>query len=740
MRDVKRIVPVPENPMRPRSRSSLAATLLVAGFLANASVLAVDRGAPATTVAPVTDTYHGVTVTDPYRWLENGADPKVEAWSASQNARTRTYLDRLPERHALFDRILSLTDAASPAYHDLHEAGGRLFALAVQPPKQQPLVVAMDPSGDPATARAVVDPNAIDPGGQTEIDWYVPSPDGRLVAASLSRNGSEDGTVHVFDVSSGHELGEAVPRAQYPTAGGSLAWKADSSGFWYTRYPGAERPEADRHVYQQVYFHALHADPSSDAYVAGKDFPRIAEIVLDGSQNRNGVLMSVANGDGGAFAQYVIAQADGRVRKVSDFADKVVAASIGPDDVLYLVSRKNAPRGQLLAVPLSDPVLAHAKVLVKQGDGVIEGGGEFGGEAVAVTPSSLYLRELVGGPSRVSIYGHDGSPQGVVPLPPVTAVGEVEPAGNGHVLVAFDSYLEPHQVVRYDETAKRVENTALASTSPVSFDGITVKRAFAVSRDGTRVPFNVVMNKDTELDGRNPLLLYGYGGYDISEEPRFLGAGLRAWLAAGGVYVDANLRGGGEYGETWHRQGALLNKQHVFDDFIAVARQLVAQRYTSPQHLAILGGSNGGLLMGAALTQAPQMFRAVVSLVGIYDMMRIELDANGAFNTTEFGTVKDPAQFRAMLAYSPYQAVRDGVRYPAVFMATGTHDGRVNPAQSRKMIARLQAATASDHPVYLSISDKAGHGIGSSVAVRVGQQADYLAFLFDQLGMSLPKS
>ncbi len=726
--------------MRSTLRSRFAAMAGLAAVLASEPSHAADPGVPTTAVVPVTDVYHGVSITDPYRWLENGADPKVEAWSKAQDARTRAYLDRLPQRRALFDRILSLTNAASPAYHDLHEAAGPPFAPAVQPPKQQPLVIVMDPAGDPATKRAVIDPNEIDPTGQTEIDWYVPSPDGRLVAASLSRNGSEDGTVHVFDVLTGKDLGDAVPRVQYPTAGGSLAWKGDCSGFWYTRYPGVERPEADRHFYQQVYFHKLHADSATDGYVAGKDFPRIAEIALNGGQSRNGVLISVGNGDGGEFAQYVIVQATGHVVKVSDFADKVIAASIGPDDVLYLVSRKGAPRGQLLSLPLSDPSLAQAKILVKQSDGVIEGGGEFGGEAVAVTHGSLYLRELVGGPSRVSIYGHDGTPQGVLPLPPVTAVSEVEPSGDGHLLVGFDSYLEPHQVARYDEATRALKTTKLASTSPVDFNGIVVKREFAASRDGTRIPYNIVMNKHTRLDGRNPLLLYGYGGYSISDEPRFLGAGFRTWLAAGGIYVDTNLRGGGEYGETWHQQGALVGKQHVFDDFIACGRQLVSEHYTSPQHLAILGGSNGGLLMGAALTQAPQMFRAVVSLVGIYDMMRIELDANGAFNTTEFGTIKDPQQFRAMLAYSPYQAVHDGVRYPAVFMATGTHDGRVNPAQSRKMIARLQTATASGRPVYLSISDKAGHGIGSSVAVRVGQQADYMAFLFNQLGMTLPKS
>ncbi len=720
------------------SRSLLALFLLAAP-----AARAADPGAPPSAIVPVIDHYHGVAVTDPYRWLEDGADPRVLAWSDAQNRRTRGVLDALPVRAALHARILAAASRTSPSYHALTVAGGRLFSLTTQPPKQQPMVTVMPVSGDPAAGHVVVDPNALDPAGQTAIDWFVPAPDGSKVAVSLSRNGSEDGAVHVFDVATGRQVGEVVPRAQYPTAGGSLAWKADSSGFWYTRYPGADRPEAERHFFQQVYYHALGSDPAQDRYVLGHDFPRIAEIALDASQNPNAVLVSVANGDGGQFEHFVIAPGgspNGRITQVTHFEDAVVAGAIGPDDRLYLVSKRDAPRGKLLSLPLSDLALAHAKLLVPEGPGAIQGGGEFGGVPVVVTRTALYLRELVGGPSQVAIFAHDGTPRGRIGLPPIAAVDELEATRDGHVLYGVQTYLTPYHWLSYDEATRASAATRLAETSPVGFGDAEVRRIFAVSKDGTRVPINVIRRRDSRDDGRRPTLLYGYGGYGVSMTPRFAGETARLWLDAGGVWAIANLRGGGEYGETWHTDGALTRKQHVFDDMLAAAHALIARHVTGPEHLAILGGSNGGLTMGAALTQAPGLFRAVVSQVGIYDMMRIELDPNGAFNVTEFGSVKDPDQFQAMLAYSPYQHVRDGERYPAVFMATGTHDGRVNPAQSRKMIARLQAATVSGRPIYLSISDKAGHGIGSALSVRVDQQSDTMAFLFDQLGMTLPAS
>ena len=297
----------------------------------------------------------------------------------------------------------------------------------------------------------------------------------------------------------------------------------------------------------------------------------------------------------------------------------------------------------------------------------------------------------------------------------------------------MNTYLRPTYFARFDEASGKSEVSKLAPTTEVNFDNAEVNRVLVTSNDGTKVPINIIRKIGTKTDGSNPVLLTGYGGYGISLVPQFLGAVGRLWLNGGGVYVIANLRGGGEYGEEWHAQGALTHKQNVFDDFIAAARYLIDQHYTTPDRLAIFGVSNGGLLMGAAFTQHPELFRAVVSQVGVYDMLRAELDPNGVFNTSEFGSVQDPDQFKALYAYSPYHHVVDGVKYPAIFMATGENDGRVNPMHSRKMIASLQGATASGRPIYLATYTDAGHFVGSAPSMS----ADYLAFLYDQLGMTL---
>jgi prolyl oligopeptidase len=612
-----------------------------------------------------------------------------------------------------------------------------VFALTTQPPKQQPMIALLTRDANPATARVIVDPNAINPNGTTAIDWFVPSPDGKRIAVSLSDNGSEDGSVHIFDVASHQQTGEVISRVQYPTAGGSLAWRADSQGFWYTRYPGPDRPATEQHFFQKLYYHRIGDKPAKDIVVLQQDLPKVAEIYLDNRFSSKYVLVSVANGDGGEFAHYLLSQ-DGGVRQISRFEDRIVAGAIGPDDALYLVSRKDAPRGKLLKLDVADPGLDRAKVIVPESEHVIQAGGEFNGEPVVVTAKALYVRELDGGPSRVAAFNHEGVALGVLPLPGLATVDEVEPLGDGTLAYSIKTYLRPPYFSRYDEASGTAVETKLVETSPVSYPDAEVVREFATSKDGTQVPVNIVRRKGLVLDGSHPLLLTGYGGYGISMTPSFLGPQVRLWLDAGGVYVIANLRGGGEYGEQWHSQGALTHKQNVFDDFAAAARFLIAQKYTTDRRLAIVGGSNGGLLMGAELTQHPEQFRAVVSYVGIYDMVRVELDPNGAFNTTEFGTVKNEAQFRALYAYSPYHQVTEDTKYPAVLMLTGEHDGRVNPMQSRKMAARLQAATVSGLPVFLSINTHAGHGIGSSLSIRANQMADAQAFLFDQLGMKVP--
>jgi prolyl oligopeptidase len=710
----------------------LLGVLLLAAWSANAA----DLSAPSAKVDPVTDTYHGVTVSDPYRWLEDGADPAVRAWSDAENARARAYLDGLPARAGIKSELDRLLTTASPSYYGLKRGGDRLFAMLNRPPSQQPMLVVMEATADPATARVLVDTNAIAASGSVAIDWFVPSHDGRSVAVSLSEGGSEDGALHVFDVETGKEIEPPIPGVQYPTGGGSATWNTDSTGFWYTRYP-IDGPEADRHFYQKVFFHALNTPTSSDVPVAGLDVPnpKIAEIVLDSSFEFSHHTAIVENGDSGDYRLFTMET--GSFTPIGGAEDRIAAAAYGADRALYVVSRKGAPRGKILRLAPGDLDFNHAQVIVPQDDGAIPPVGETGALPLLVTSDRLYVKKLAGGPSRVDMYDLAGKPLGRLPLPDVAAVDELVPGDEGSALVSISTYLRPPYFARFEPATGKLEDTKLAQTSPVNFDDAEVVRDFAQSKDGTRVPVNIIRRKGTALDGGNPTLLYGYGGYGISMAPRFLGAERRVWLDGGGVYAVANLRGGGEYGDSWHREGALTHKQNVFDDFYAVSQRLIQLGYTTPARLAIMGGSNGGLLMGAELTQHPEAFRAVVAQVGIYDMLRVELDPNGAFNVTEFGTVRNLDQFKALLAYSPYHHVKDGAAYPSVLFTTGANDGRVNPMHSRKMTARLQAAT-SGRPIYLATSANSGHGHGSALSVRIDQGADWLAFLYDQLGMKLP--
>jgi prolyl oligopeptidase len=698
-------------------------------FAFSMAIAARDGTAPPTRVAAVTDVYHGVSVVDPYRWLEDGGNAEVRAWSAAQSARTRAYLDGLPYRAPLAARLMELTSQGSPTYSDLKASNGRLFARYSDPAKQQQMLSVMRP--DATDPHVFVDPNVLDTTGGTAIDWYVPSPDGRRVAVSLSKGGSEDGDLHVFEVETGRDIGEVIPHVQYPTAGGHAAWAEDGTGLWYTRFPGNERREADRHFYQTVWWHRLGSAVSADRQVFGEGLPRVAEIRMDYSPVAHALLITVANGDGGQFAHYVLDGA-GKVHQISRFEDDVEFATFGPDQSVYLVSERNAPKRRILKLPPGNFLLADARVLVAEGADVITT--EFSGEdPIAFAGRLMAVRYMAGGPSRLRFYDLTGQPRGEAALPPVASVTEME-AVEGDLFYSVETYLTPRAFRRRLPDGRDVA-TNLRVTSPVSFDDMDVTRIMARSHDGTNIPVNIIRRKGIALDGSHPTLLNGYGGYGINQTPFFLGSTRRLFFDAGGVYAIANIRGGGELGEQWHKKGSLTEKQNVFDDFAAAAQWLIDQHYTSPDKLAIQGGSNGGLLMGALLTQHPEMFRAVVSSVGIYDMLRVELDPNGEFNTTEFGTVKNADQFRAMYAYSPYHRVRDGVAYPALLMQTGDNDGRVNPMQSRKMAARLQAATSSKYPILLVSTSEAGHGIGSPLSVRVGQSADYLAFLFDQLAM-----
>ena len=687
--------------------------------------------APQTPKKPLSDEYHGTTVEDPYQWLEKDDDAEVKAWSNAQNQLTRAYLDKLPDRAAIEKQLTEWYAKTSPSYSSLISRPDILFAMKFQPPKQQALLVTLASADDLKSEKVVLDPNVLDNKGTTAIDWFVPSLDGKHVALSLSKGGSEDGTLHFYETATGKALPDTIAHVQYPTAGGSAAWNADGTGIYYTRFPRkGERPDAELNFYQQIYFHKLGTADTEDTYSIGKDFPRIAEIVLQASRDGKFILATVANGDGGDFEHYLLGSdgsALGGWKQITQFSDQIKAARLGRDNALYLLSRAGAPRGKILRLPLETPELKNAAEIVPAGEAVIA--------QLIPTGDALYVGDLLGGPSQIRRFGLDGKGEAIVPIPKVSAVEQMVALEDNSLLFRDVSYTEPAAWFHCAQGKIEAVKTALRGTSPVSFADIEVTREFAPSKDGTKIPLNIIFRKGMKRDGQNPTLLYGYGGYGVSMAPNF-DFTRRLWFDHGGVYVVANIRGGGEFGEEWHKAGNLTKKQNVFDDFAAAAEYLVKEKYTRPERLAIQGGSNGGLLMGAMITQHPDLMRAVVSQVGIYDMLRVELAPNGEFNVTEFGTVKNPEQFKALYAYSPYHHVVDGTKYPSVLMMTGANDGRVAPYHSRKMTARLVEANESENPILLRASSIAGHGQGTALSERIKQLADIYSFLFAQLRMT----
>jgi prolyl oligopeptidase len=701
--------------------------VIVALFLFGVAQIRAAETNSQTPKKPVTDEYQGVKVEDDYQWLEKDDDPAVKSWSDAQNRKTRAYIDKLPDRVAIEKQLADWYAKTSPSYSGIVSRPGILFALKFQPPKQQPMLVTLASADDLKSEKVVLDPNALDAKGTTAIDWFVPSRDGKYVAISISQGGSEDGTLHIYETATGRALPDSIAHVQYPTAGGSAAWNADGTAIYYTRFPRkGEKPDADLNFYQQVYLHRLGTADAEDTYSIGKEFPRIAEIKLEASHDGKFILATVENGDGGDYSHYLLGP-DGNWKQLTQFSDQLKAASLGRDNALYLLSRADAPRGKILRVSLDNLALANATTIVPESDAVIQ--------FLEPTANSLYVADLLGGPSQIRRFDLDGKNARTIAIPEISSVSEMESLEDNSLLFRDVSYTEPAAWFQVTDPAKAPVKTALVSTSPVSFADIEVTREFATSKDGTKIPLNIVRKKGTKQDGNNPTLLYGYGGYGISMSPRFDFTN-RLWYDHGGVFVVANIRGGGEFGEEWHKAGNLTKKQNVFDDFATAAKYLIDQKWTRPEKLALLGGSNGGLLMGALITQHPELMRAVVSFVGIYDMLRVELAPNGAFNVTEFGTVKDPEQFKALYAYSPYHHVVDGTKYPSILFMTGANDGRVAPFHSRKMTARLDEANKSANPILLRTSSSAGHGIGTALSERIKQQADEYSFLFAQLGMS----
>jgi len=696
-------------------RISLILALPVSSLLAQTT--------PATPKKPAIDTYNTVKVTDDYRWLENFDDPAVKQWTEAQNAAARSFLEALPDRDALSRELRQVFQPAQARYFPIQQRGGKIFAMKSDPRHQHQIVVTLDSLDNPASEHTVLDPDAIDERHLTEIDFAVPSVDGRFLAASLSTGGSESGDLHVYETATGKPLPDAILRVNYATAGGGLVWNTDSSGFYYTRYPrDGERAAADMHFYQQVYFHKLGDKPENDTHEIGKDFPRIAEISFAASSDSWYIGVSVAFGDGGDHQYWLLAPGS-PWRLLANFGDQVKQIAFGYNKDVYLVSKQGAPRGKVLHMDVAETI-DQATVIVPESGAAIQ--------SVAPTRDGPLVNEIAGGPSEVLFLPGDGTPLKVhVPALSSVDCGNLEGAGP---ICYVGSYLDTGGYFHFDPKSRKLTPTALQTPPPVALDEFVVVRRFAILKGGTKVPLNIIHRKGLALDGSQPALLTGYGGYGVSLTPNYL-APFVPLLERGVVVVEANLRGGGEYGEDWHAQGKLTKKQNVFDDFEACANYLVKHKYTEPSKLAIIGGSNGGLLMGAALTQHPEMYHAVVSMVGIYDMLRVELSPNGAFNVTEFGTVTDPGQFKTLYGYSPYHHVKDGTQYPAILLTTGDNDARVDPMQSRKMAARLQAS-GTKKPVLLRTSGTAGHGIGSSIDDNVALWTDIDAFLLKELGLT----
>ena len=580
-------------------------------------------------------------------------------------------------------------------------------------------------------------PNKLDKTGATSIDWFHPSPDGKLIAVSLSKAGTERGDLTLFSVEKKAAVGERVAYVNSGTAGGDLAWTADGKGFYYTRHLKVSDDPEDHNVFQHVYYHQLGSTTEKDRYELGKGFPQIAEIQLELDARSGRLLATVQKGDGGQFAHYLRSQR-GDWRQFSKFGDKIVQAVFGQNDDMYVVSQQGAPRGKLVRAPIDEARgldLSRGKtVIAETQDTIVSSGIAFWGETTVLPIGErLYVVYQLGGPSEIRTFDLQGKPLAKPQQLDVSAVHGLFEA-EGKIVFGNNSFVEPNAIYAFDPATGKTKRTAFFSRSPVDFSDVKVIREFATSKDGTRVPVNIIMPKNVELNGSNPCIVYGYGGYGVNITPRFRPL-TKMLTERGAIYAVANIRGGGEYGEQWHREGNLTNKQNVFDDFAAVVQHMTHRGYSSPKKLGILGGSNGGLLMGATLTQHPDMVSCVVSLVGIYDMLRVELSPNGKFNITEFGTVTKKDQFQALYGYSPYHNVENKTAYPPTLFLTGANDPRVDPMQSRKMTARLQAANSDKTPILLRTSANTGHGGSTSLKARIEEYVDIHAFFFKHLGV-----
>jgi prolyl oligopeptidase len=688
------------------------------------------RGYPFAASRTTTQDYFGVPISDDFDWLENAADPVSRSWILAESAYSRRYLEAMPARAALRQRLQALIGSTQNAYSGIVERGGILFALKTAPPLQRPVLVVLKSMDDLASERVVFDPNEQAADGSLAIDFFRPSSDGRRVAIALS-SGSVDGdTVRIVDLGTGGQaLPDTLTRVTSAAAGGDLAWGAGGAGLFVTQYPApGSRPAADAQTTVQVVFHKLGAPAAQDRIELGAGLPRLARVRLEGAREGRSVLALVENGRGGDVSLYLKsadANGEGAWRRLASEQDGVRDAQFGDDDALWIRSIANAPRGKVLRLPLSETKSVNwdkVATIATPLEGAVQ--------RFVVAGGTLYLAEGQTGPSRLRLVDVKSKHASVVALPASSGIAALVRVGRNDVVAQVTSYVEPPLWTRVG--GGKVKRTALVMTSDANFNDSDVVREFATSRDGTPVPVDILRRKSMRLDGHNPVLLTLGGSAGAGTTPDF-DATRRVWLDRGGVIAVATLRGASDSGEAWRVDGVRTKKQNAIDDLLACADMLVKRGYTQPSLLALRARGDGALVAVAATTQRPELARAVVAANGRYDLLRLERDATGEYDTPDLGSVKDRAQFDALAALSPLRAVRDGGKYPATLLLAGERDGRVNPSQSRKMAARLQQANPNGRPTLLRTDAWSGQPAQAALADAVDQTADELGFLLHEV-------
>jgi prolyl oligopeptidase len=686
-----------------------------------AGALAARLAYPPTPTGTATDTYFGTQVADPYRWLEDDDSADVKAWSAAQTSLAKTFLESRPS-YAFYTKRVAELSKTSTARFFLTIRGGRFIYLRQTPPQPQPQLIARD--GIAGTERVLFDPATAPAAGGAEpaIESVFVSNDGSKVAFTTQEGGSENETMHVVDTdpAAGTVLTDSISHVGGGTSPTALVWDADTKGFLHTQFQ--QKPDGT-YTSERIllYHHVIGTDAATDTYVFGKDQSTRSEYSLLGSLDGKVQAISVTDGDGVHASIYMRRSSTPSFALVADpsaaIGDSADPAAGFVGDELYAISQKRDARGEVVALGLEQP-FASAKVVVPASTLVIQGVREVRG--------GFITRDVDGGDSAARFFGKDGSLIHKLPLPAVSVLTALagDPAG-GDVIVGYQNYTTPNRWLRYDAASNKLTPTGIAETAPGDYSKVIVRRVLVPSLDGkVKIPLEISYLPGIK-PGTAPTMLTAYGAYGVISTPFFLGP-LLAPLERGEVFAQAFIRGGGEYGAVWHDAAVRKTKTLSSDDLAACAEWLGKNGYGNAAHLGIVGGSAGGFLMGLALTRNPSIYRAVVGQVGIYDLLRVELTPNGAYNTPEFGTVKDPAQFAWMLTQSPYHNVHKGTAYPAVLFVTGENDPRVAPYMSRKMIARLQADSSSSNPLLLIQNAGAGHGMGSSFQqqVEMGTQID----------------